>query len=85
MDLTAVCFHTVHVSEDGILRPQGRRRGIVERQTVEIDGVVAHGAGESHAPLVALGTVSRVEQVAHRHDFMVDVPWKRQLTRKLHS
>lgn len=42
---------------------------------MEVDGVVAHGAGEARAPLIALFTVSGVQQGAHGHDFVVDVSW----------
>lgn len=46
---------------------------MVEGQTMEVDGVIAHSAGETHAPLGTLGTVSWVQQVAHRHNLMVNV------------
>ena len=49
---------------------------------MEVDGVVAHGAGETHAPLSTLVTVSRVQQGAHGHNFVVDVTWT-QITQSL--
>lgn len=45
---------------------------------MEVDGVVAHSAGEAHAPLGILGAVSCVQQGAHRHNFVVDVSWKKR-------
>lgn len=41
---------------------------------MEVDGVITHSGRETHAPLITLGTVSWVQQVAHRHNLMVDVP-----------
>ena len=66
------------IGYDDILGFQRGRRWIVERQAVEVDGVVAHGAGETRAPLSTLWTVSGVQQAAHRHDFVVDVSWKQE-------
>lgn len=50
---------------------------------MKVNGLVAHDAGESHAPLGAVGAVGRVQQAALGHDFVVDGPWRytRQETR----
>lgn len=62
------------IGYDGIFALQRAGCGVVECKTVEVDSVVAHSAGEvANAPLGTLGAVRRVEQGAHRHNFMVDV------------
>lgn len=66
-------FSTMRVGQDDILGLQGGRCGIVERQAVEVDGVVAHEPGEAGAPLGALRAVSGVQQEALRHHLVVDV------------
>lgn len=43
---------------------------------MEVDGLVADGAGEARTPLGTLGAVIKVQQGAHRHNFVVDVSWK---------
>lgn len=50
---------------------------------MKVNGVVAHDAGESHAPLGAVGAVGGVQKAALGHDFVVDGPWRytRQETR----
>lgn len=68
----SAAFRTKLVAQDDVLALQGGWRGFVQRDPMKVDGVVAHDAGESYAPLGAVGAVGGVQQTTFGHDFVVD-------------
>lgn len=72
----------MRVGQDDIFGLQRGRSGVVESQTMEVDGVIADGSWKTDAPLGTQGTVGRVQQAAQRHHFMVHITCKQSWSLK---